>query len=261
MELSKIEEQQFSLQKIAGHVQGRLPEEVEAFVMNEIQYLQERVQMAPALEECSTESMLMCIRHALRDNVSLDGNAGLVYIYPQKIKVAKNEYKTVAHYELSPNGRISLARQTGNILDFERPQLIKEGEKVVGGFMKILKPSYPEPRWETYDYNQSDIDRWAKFSSKKNKKWDNAQRKFVEGSPNALYSSGPGGGIDEGFMKAKIVKHTLKQLGINASEKVGQKIVRDDNYEIEPALTIEETQKLEQEEFGGDFEVPTANEL
>jgi len=261
MELKKIEEQAFSLQKIAGHVQGRTPEELEAFVLNEISYLKERVELAPALQECREDSLLMCIRHALRDNVSLDANAGLVYIYPQKVKVANGQYVSVAHYELSPNGRISLARQTGNILDFERPQLIKEGEKVVGGFMKILKPSYPEPRWETYDYNQSDIDRWAKFSSKKNKKWDNAQRKFVEGSPNALYSSGPGGGIDEGFMKAKIVKHTLKQLGINASERVGQKIVQDKSLDFEPALTIEETQKLEQEEFGGDFEVPSGNEL
>jgi len=252
MEIVKIDtEEKNSLMKVAAHVLGKTVTDIEGVVESEMTYLEQRVGLSPALLECSPKSLLMCIRHAIRDNVSLDETAGLVYLYPQSIKAADGKYHKVATYELSPNGRLSLARQTGNILDHKQPKLIRDKSgKVTGGSIEFLKPSLPTPRWEKFEFDEFEIARWAKFSSVKNGKWDNNLRKKVPGKPNALYTNGTGGGIDEGFMKAKILKHALKNMGTNVSEVRGKELIPlPDTYEA--PLTVEENQKTKPENEGG----------
>lgn len=210
MEIVKAEKP--ALLKIASYVLGKPIAEIEGVVESEMLYLTQRISLSGPLQECTQESLLMCIRHAIRDNVSLDASAGLVYVYPQGVKAPNGQYVKVAKYELSPNGSLSLARQTGSILDNTQVKLVKdENRKIIGGSIEILKPSVPSPRWETFDFDIDDIERWAKFSAKKNR-----------GTANALYSSGKGGGIDAGFMKAKVLKHSLKNMGTNVSETRGE---------------------------------------
>lgn len=236
--LQIIQEAKPALMKIAGFVLQRSPGELEAVVESEIIYLQQRVQSSEVLAQCTPESLLLCIRHSVRDNLSLDENAGLVYIYPQNVKTA-NGWIKVAKYEASPNGKISLCRQTGNLLDHKQPVIAKDGSgKITGGHIELLKPSFPDPRWETISFDESHITRWRDASTKKNK-----------GKTNPLYSNGPAKGIDEGFMKAKIVKHALKNLGLNPSEVRGQQI-----EEFDLPLTNEEVAKVATDDGFTDFE-------
>tara|TARA_R110000796_G_scaffold60642_9_gene140310 strand:- start:3939 stop:4685 length:747 start_codon:yes stop_codon:yes gene_type:complete len=240
MEIVKAEKP--ALLKIASYVLGKPSTEIEGVVESEMFYLQQRVSLSGPLQECTQESLLMCIRHAIRDNMSLDESAGLVYIYPQGVKTKSGNWVKVAKYELSPNGLLSLARQTGSILDNTQVKLVKDGKKVIGGNIELLLPSTPSPRWETFEFDIDDIERWKKFSAKKNK-----------GTPNALYLSGPEGSIDSGFMKAKVLKHSLKNKGTNVSETRGQ-ILKPLPEEFIAPLTNEENATLNPSKTDGGAE-------
>ena len=213
-----------TLMKIAGIVTNKPSEELEGLIAGELGFLQQRFELSSALRECTPESLLNCVRQSVKDNLTLNPTAGLVYIYPQNINAGTREkpsWVKVAAYEPSPDGRISTARQTGRILDLTRPKVEKDAAgKVIGGSVSLLKDSYPEPRWELYEFDQSDITRWAKFSAKKNR-----------GTANALYTSELGG-PDPEFMRAKIVKHSLKKLGTNANE-----VKKINQVKIEPMFS------------------------
>lgn len=209
--LAVLAEEKPTLEKIAAIVTDKPDEEVAALITSELGFLKHRYQLSEYLRQCTPQSLLNCVKQAIRDNLSLNESAGLVYMYPQNINAGTKEnknYVTVAKYEPSPDGRISIARQTGRILDITRPKLHKDGNgKIIGGEVELLKPSVPEPRWETYEFEEGDIERWKKASAKKN----------FKGIPNALYTcfnDGP----DPEFIRAKIVKHALKKLGTNINE-------------------------------------------
>lgn len=208
--IQRLEDQKNTLVKIAALVRKEPEEMTAAVVAAEVNFLAQRIHLEPALQECSPESLLDCARQAIRDNLSLERTAGLVYIYPQSVNIGTKkqpQWIKVASYQRTPDGIISVCRQTGRILDIKRPKLdLNPNGAVMGGHVEILKPSYPSPRWETVEFDTSDILRWKGFSAKKNR-----------GKANHLYSSHQGG-IDPEFMRAKIVKHALKKMGTNVNE-------------------------------------------
>lgn len=201
------------LSKVAGIVySSKTKEEIENIVRSELSFLDQRIALSK-LGECTQDSLMFCVKQAMRDNLTLNPSAGLVYMIPQPVNVGTKEqpkWINVAQYLLAPDGRLSLARQTGNILDHKRVKINHDANgKVIGGTFEILKPSVPQPRWEEYEFNEWDIERWAAASAKKNK-----------GVSNPLYSSWKGG-IDPEFFRAKVVKHSLSKLGININESRG----------------------------------------
>jgi hypothetical protein len=197
----------------------------ERYVLSELSFLKERILNDYGLNECTDESLIQCVRKALRDNVSLNKSANLVYVQPQSVQQSDGTYVKVAHYSLTVEGKISIAKQSGELLDITRPKLYRNSDgRIIRGEVEVLKPSYPKPRWETIDFDESDIKRWQDASTKKN-----------NGKTNPLYVTGPGGGIDSEFMRAKIIKHALsKGFGINFN-KIGLQ-------KTNPILQIEEVQ-------------------
>lgn len=216
-------------------------EQIENYVLSELSFLKERLQLNEGLQECTAESLLQCIKKSLLDNVSLNMASNLVYIQKGSVKL-NNQYVAIAQYGLSPEGKISVTRQSGMVLDITRPKLKKNSEgKVIGGTIEILKPSTPQPRWEEIEFDESDINRWMAASTKKN-----------NGKTNPLYTNGVAGGIDSEFMRSKILKHALgKGLGTNKNETlIENKTVQmlPVNTEFEPVndnLFLEETNQIE----------------
>ena len=81
-----------------------------------------------------------------------------------------------------------------------------DGQAIAACFMRITRAD------GTIDYAvmlPEDWGRLARDSAKQNRKWNDSLHRYVEGDPNALYSSN-GGAIDTGFLKAKCIKHAFK---------------------------------------------------
>ena len=173
----------------------------------------------PALFECIPVTIIQAIKLCIMNRLTLAPNAGLVYLRTRNLNVGTKESpRWVKALEAVPtaNGMISIARQCGRILDIKRP-LIQTNEtgKVVSVSVEVLKPSMPAPRWELYDYDESDFERWAAFSHKENSrgKGDVAGKIMA----NALYTSWRGG-IDPELARTKSIRHCLKKLGCNLME-------------------------------------------
>lgn len=224
MELQKIAKEVPSLIKVAKVVFPKWDDEqAENYVVSELSFLRERIENDYGLAECTTESLVQCFKKAMRDNVSLNKSANLVYIQPQGLK-KNGQWTKVATYSLTAEGKISVVRQSGMLIDITRPKLFKNAEgKVIGGEIELLKPSYPKPRWECIDFDESDINRWKRSSHLQKAKTDEEKADKSFSKANALYFTGVAGGIDSEFMRAKIIKHALaKGLGTNVNESVAK---------------------------------------
>jgi len=72
----------------------------------------------------------------------------------------------------------------------------KKSTRIKGSFIRLVEPD-GKVVYKTFDL--TDIARWKASSEKKNR-----------GNANALYTSGPDGQMDEGFLKAKTLLHAFK---------------------------------------------------
>ena len=142
----------------------------------------------------------------------------------------KNIYEGRCVLTISGYGELVLRARSGQIKHADNPVLVyqedsfsftdNDGRKsvhytcslphtsghVVAAFMKITRND------DSIDYAvmfEEDWLRLADFSANQNKKWDNESRTYVK-VPNALYTSGVNGGIDTGFLVAKVIKHAFK---------------------------------------------------
>jgi recombinational DNA repair protein RecT len=160
-----------------------------------------------------------------------------VYILKRSINVAgkgeapKWEQRLV--YQVSPSGKIYQAQKSGAIDDVTKAIIAYQGDefwpevddrgnniihfkrganrtkKIIGGFLfKIHKNGRREPFW----LEEADIERLKHYSAKGNSKWNNATKAREIGNPNELYTSGPDGQIDVGFLEAKLISHALKNV-------------------------------------------------
>lgn len=199
----------------------------EVLARQELAYLEEVGMTNPKIFQCEKLSIVLGVKWALKNNLTLDRNAGLVYIQTRNVKVG-SAWKQVLEVKPSPEGLISIARQYGRILDIKNPKVTKDAHgKVIEVTLSILIPAYPKPRWEDRVFDESNFERWRKASHKNNSKsWDpQAQYPNKKGPPNdetlnyanELFTSWKGG-MDPEFAKAKAVRHGLKKLGINANE-------------------------------------------
>jgi hypothetical protein len=157
--------------------------------------------------------VLLAVKQCICDNLTLSPIAGLVYLFPGKIQTGINPatnakiYKDVLVYQPTAEGEISIARQSGSILDHKRPVCTYDAEgRVQSVTFEFMVPSYGQPRWEKVTFDQSNFEKWKQKSAAK-----------FGGNPNANYSSWKGG-IDPEFAGSKAIKHALTKLGTNANE-------------------------------------------
>ena len=196
--------------------------DAETFALQELDYLKTVALTKPDILDCIPESILLAVKTVMKQNLSLDPNAGLVYIKTRNVKIkddkGKDTWAKALEIMPSANGLISIARQCGRIIDIKRPKVDKDDNgKVIRVSVELKLPSGNETRWETFEFDESDIFRWQRASHKENgrNKPDADGEKMNYANDN--YTNWKGG-IDPEFARAKAIRHALKKLGTNSNE-------------------------------------------
>lgn len=226
--------------------------DVAAMVENEIFNLEILAATTkPEIKDCLPVTIVTAVRNALRKGLSLNPDDGLVYIKTRSVKVG-GAYKKALEISETANGIISVARQAGRILDIKRPTVTftKNDElngMVIGVSVEVLKPSTPSPRWETISFSGADFKRWAIASHKENaRSWRQDSGKpspdiNVLNYANQHYTSW-NGGLDPEFARAKAIRHALKKLGTNLSERKQGMAQPDKHNYVAPDADLEAMQ-------------------
>jgi len=254
--MSQQQPQQLSITKI---IEPELPtlmailslsneaNDLRTVVQQEITYLEQHALAKPEINGCNQTTMLLAIKSAMRKNLTLDPSAGLVYVKTRRMQI-NGAWVDALEIQETANGLLSYNRQLGRVLDFERPQIQKNDKgRVIGVTMRLLLPSPLGPRWELFDYDESDFKRWATYSHKER------SRGYKPGSgkeepnvttlnyANHLYRSWEGG-IDPEFARAKCIRHSLKKLGTNPNENtVLIKLKPSEQQAIDANIAVAET--------------------
>jgi len=226
-----------------AQINGISAEKAEAIVQQELQYVFEASLNNPEIRNCHPSTVEMVIRRAVTNNLSLDPNAGLVYLKTRRKKVSTKDeperFITVLEATETCNGMLSTARMTGCIIDHKLPVVdFNEAGKVIGATFEY---QVPNGRWEVVKFTEYDIERWGNYSEKENQRFDKSKQR------NPLYTSWRGG-IDPEMMKAKCIKHSLKKLGKNPQERHATKVDYSKPLQLLPAEHAVNEAKIEQEE-------------
>lgn len=236
-------------------------ENLQILALQEIAYLEAASLTKPFIKECDARSVLLAVKTVLKQNLTLDPHAGLVFIKSRNVNtgtLSDPKWTKVLEIEPTVNGRISFARQCGRILDIKRP--VVEYNPTTGHANKVTVsiqvPGYPHPRWEEYVFTEDeDIYRWRRASHKENRRaYDNLKDEKKEGKKkpddsslnyaNENYTNFKGG-PDPEFLRAKAIKHALKKLGTNQNEKVTKPSLKVEKI---PVVSQEAALKLATEE-------------
>lgn len=203
--------------------------DVSVLIQQEIAYLESAAIAKPIILKCKPLSVLLAVKSVLKQNLTLDQYAGLVYIKTRNVNTGTKDapvWETAMEIQPTCNGLISIARQCGRILDIERPQVTKNAAGQISGVsVRIMLPSHPEPRWEKFEFDEDDFYRWRRASNNENGRGKNDAAGEEHKYANPNYKNFKGG-IDPEFARAKAIRHSLKKLGVNQHEvKPGQMII------------------------------------
>jgi hypothetical protein len=236
--------------------------DVSSIIMNEISFLESIALSKPDIAVCERISIEQSMKFVLKNNLSFDTNAGLVYVKTRNIKNAKTGAYDMKIMEVQPTceGLISIAYQCGKIIDHERPTVKKnDAGKVIEVTFRYMRPSPTGPRWVDISFDESDFKRWMTKSHQENSrgKADASTKNYA--NPNYLSFNG---GIDPEFARAKSIRHALKKLGTNANERISINIkpslVNTVDAKADILATSEESvSDVPTEEYHDFTEVPT----
>lgn len=193
-----------------------------ALVLQELDFLRQIGFSKPELLNCLPESIEYGVKYAIKNNLTLDPNAGLVYIKTRNVNTGTKEkaaWSKVMEVQATCNGLLSINYQCGKIIDHKNPVVKKDAAgKVIEVSFEIQKHNQ---RWETFTFDESDFKRWRAASHKENSRGkDDAATKDYS-NPNYRSFNG---GIDPEFARAKAIRHGLKKLGTNFNERYATKI-------------------------------------
>lgn len=204
-----------------------------AIVQQELEFLKEIALTNPTLLNCTPESAVLAVKRAMKNNLTLDPQAGLIYVKTRNINTGTQTaplWTTVMETQETANGIISKLRMFGRILDVKRPSVEFDATgKVVSVTIEWLVPSTPQPRWESATFTEYEFSKWraASHKEKSRGKQDATSKDYS----NPLYTSWKGG-IDAEFARAKAIRHALKKLGANANETFAKAV------QVEPIKLI-----------------------
>lgn len=208
---------------------GTSLEKAQRTVMKEIVNFEMACTMNPLLANPAIDkaSILIAVKQAIADNLSLSPNAGLVYLIPGKVQVGIDPktnakiYKEVLNYSPTAEGILSMSRQSGSILDHKRPVCTYDSAgKVDTVTFEFMVPAYPAPRWESITFNKDNFAKWQQKSAAK-----------FGGNSNPNYTAW-NGGIDPEFAASKAIKHGLKKRGRNSNETISHYAISEVKPEV-----------------------------
>lgn len=211
--------------------------DVTSIVLNEISFLEGISLTKPEVLQCERSSIEMAMKFVLKNNLSFDPNAGLVYVKTRNITLANQSKSKVLEIQPTCEGLISIAYQCGKIIDHERPTIKKdEAGKVIEVTFKYMKNSPTGARWVDVTFDESDFLRWATASHNENGRFkeDRATKNYA----NKLYFSFKGG-IDPEFARAKAIRHAMKKMGTNINERINVNIKPTIQHTVDVKTDIE----------------------
>lgn len=219
-----------------------------ALVIQELDFLNQVSISKPEILACVPATIEYGVKYALKNNLTLDPNAGLVYIKTRNINTGTQQaanWQKALEVQPTCNGLLSINYQCGKIIDHKNPEVIKDANgKVTGVIFEIQKHN---GRWEKFEFDESNFSKWRAASHKENSrgKQDAATKDYS--NPN--YTNWKGG-IDPEFARAKAIRHSLKKLGTNPNEKYAVKIqpaakTIDIPHEVINAEVIDSTETTE----------------
>lgn len=192
--------------------------DVETLAIQELDHLRMVAITKPEIMDCMPQTVLMAVKTVLKQNLTMDPAAGLVYIKTRNVNMKKNgqdSWQKALEIQPSCNGILSIAYQCGKIIDHKFPVVNKHES----GRVKSVSFEYQvkSGRWETREFDESDFERWQRASHKENgrNKKDADIQKMNYANEN--YTNWKGG-IDPEFARAKAIRHALKKLGTNPNE-------------------------------------------
>lgn len=218
VDLPFVQEKFVSLYSAIHGVQAR---QADMMYQAEKLYFRKIISTNKDLKECDPLTLYGAFLECAVNGLSFDPNKKLAYLLPSNVNVGTKEAPVWAKHAamvISPYGELGIRQMNGQIKSADNPVIVYEGDvfepsetptgkqvkyvlnvnhgtKIIGAFIKITREDL------SIDYSwllQSDIDRLKGYSERKNK-----------GHANALYTS-MNGGIDPGFLGAKMIKHAFK---------------------------------------------------
>jgi hypothetical protein len=206
-----------------AQINGISSEKAEALMAQEVEFLREAAMLNPKILQSAPASVLLAVKRAIKNNLTLDPQAGLMYIKTRAINVSQDannpQWVTIMETQETCNGLLSKNRMLGRILDHNVPTV----EFHADGKVKSVTFTFQKNtgNWETMTYSEYDFERWGNASHKERSRGKNDAN--TKDYRNALYSAWRGG-IDPEFAKAKAIRHSLKKLGTNPNEKMATAI-------------------------------------
>lgn len=193
---------------------GTNPHEAELLAMREIANMELIMSTSPDLAACSANSILLAVKQCINDNLTLAPSASLVYLYPRKVTVGTDSSNQpikewVICYDPTANGRLSIARQAGSILDYKNPVYTFDTAGTLDTVtVEFLVPSIPSPRWQDVTFDKRSFEKWGEA----------AAAKSASKTKPKHYTSYKGG-IDPEFAGTKAIRHGLAKRGTNMNER------------------------------------------
>ena len=247
-----LNEQQNNLAAIMAYNLNKSVEQVQALVMAEIDNIQAVALVNPDIEQCLPQSIAQAVKSALRQNLSIAPEAGLIYLSTRSLE-KNGKWVKVLEAKRTALGEISFQRQCGRLLDLKAPVVeYNENNQVVKVTVEYLVPSHPAPRWEIATFDNAFFRRLMQFShNERGRKKPDADATKLNYA-NKLYRS-YNGWIDPEFAKAKAIRHALKKLGGNMGE------LKAHHVQIEPEVLQPEIALVEatEEEVNAEVMVTT----
>ena len=216
------------------------------------------------MNNCTKFSIFTAFIDLAVSGLSLEqGTRALCYLQGRNYKVGenvggdgkkKNVYEGRLTLTISGYGELVLRARSGQIKYADNPVLVYEGDEfsfsdrdgrksvnytcklphttnhIIAAFLRITRSD------GSVDYSvmlEEDWLRLKNYSGKNNRKWDDNARAYVE-IPNELYTSNEGG-IDTGFLCAKVIKHAFKsypkvRIGRGTELETQQEDIQDDDF-------------------------------
>ena len=216
------------------------------------------------MNNCTKFSIFTAFIDLAVSGLSLEqGTRALCYLQGRNYKVGenvggdgkkKNVYEGRLTLTISGYGELVLRARSGQIKYADNPVLVYEGDEfsfsdrdgrksvnytcklphttnhIIAAFLRITRTD------GSVDYSvmlEEDWLRLKNYSGKNNRKWDDNARAYVE-IPNELYTSNEGG-IDTGFLCAKVIKHAFKsypkvRIGRGTELETQQEDIQDDDF-------------------------------
>lgn len=227
------------------------------------------------LKCCTSISVFLAFIDLAVQGLSVEpGLRAMAYLLPRNYKVVQPGGKEVwekrCNLTISGQGELYLRARAGQIHHADNPIIVYEGDefefgeanghkfvnyksvvprksdKIVAAFMKITRID------GSFDYAvmmENDWKRLMEYSAKNNAYYDKEKKQRVY-KANDLYSSA-NGGVDPGFLMAKLVKHAFKsypKLNIGAGSALETQVV-DEPQEFDPYGGVVEEVAQEEQTF------------